>query len=122
VLFIAAAAIAAIPVLWALSVGAMGNARRARERDPRRGCQAWVAITGLGDRRYRCCEPRYAGGPWCRRHEVAHRRGELELAPDAALIDEPQEVGRSLVQARIGVPLAVLYLLGVAASITWLVR
>jgi len=122
VLFIAAGAIAAIPVLWALTIGALRNAQRARDADPRRGCQAWVTIAGLPRRRYRCGTPRDAGGRWCRRHEAAHRRGELEPEPDATLIDAPQELGRSLVQARIGIPLTALYLLGAVGLATWLVR
>ena len=119
--FIAAAAIAAIPVLWALSVGALRTVRRARTRDPRQGCQAWVAISGLPGRRYRCGVPRDPGGAWCRRHEVDARRGTLELEPDATLIDEPQQVGQGLAQARIGIPLAVLYLAAASGLIAWLV-
>lgn len=108
-----------VPILWAVSVGALRDARAGRETDPRAGCRAWVVVPGMPGRRYRCGEPRYAGGPWCRRHEVAHTRGELEAEPDARLIDEPAAVGRAVRQARIGVPLAVLTLAGSVALLVW---
>lgn len=108
-----------VPILWAVSVGALRDARAGRAMDPRAGCQAWVAVPGMPGRRYRCGEPRYAGGPWCRRHEVARARGELEAEPDATLIDEPAAVGRALRQARIGVPLAVLTMVGTVVLLVW---
>ena len=111
-----------VPILWAVSVGAMRDVRRAREIGPRAGCQAWVAVPGMAGRRYRCCEPRYAGGPWCRRHEVAHARGTLEQDPDARLIDEPAAVGRAVRQARIGIPLVVLSVVGTVALLVWGLR
>ena len=110
-----------VPILWAVSVGAVREARRARRRSPRDGCQAWVAVPGLRGRRYRCCEPVYAGGSWCRRHEVA-RDGDPASVDDATLIDEPQAVGRALVQARIGIPLAILMVLGTGVLVVWAIQ
>lgn len=108
-----------VPVLWAVSVGALRDARAGRAMDPRVGCQAWVAVPGMPRRRYRCGEPRYAGGPWCRRHEVAHARSDAEPEPDATLIDEPAAVGRAMRQARFGVPLAVLTVVGAVVLLGW---
>lgn len=112
----------AVPVLWAVSVGAVREVRRARARDPRVGCQAWVAVAGLGGCRYRCCEPVFAGGSLCRRHEVERSRavpGEEAADPDLEMIDQPQAVGRALVQARIGIPLAAGALLGLIVLGVW---
>lgn len=108
-----------VPILWAVSVGALRDARAGRAMDPRTGCQAWVAVPGMPGRRYRCGEPRYAGGPRCRRHEVAHARGDLEPDPDGTLIDESAAVGRAVRQARIGVPLAVLTVVGTVVLLAW---
>lgn len=111
----------AVPILWAVSVGAIRELRRARRRSPRNGCQAWVAVPGLGGRRYRCCEPVFAGGDRCRRH---HGAGESPLAQadvDAVFVDEPAAVGRALALARIGVPLAVVTVLVVFAVAWWAV-
>lgn len=112
----------AIPVLWTVSVGALRELGRARGFDPRRGCQAWVAVPGLAGRRYRCCEPVYASGTWCRAHEVALARGELATDHDAVLIDESQAVGRALAQARIGLPLGLVAVVGVVALVVWAVQ
>ncbi|WP_052667578.1 hypothetical protein [Nitriliruptor alkaliphilus] len=95
----------AVPILWTVSVGAVREVREVRASDPRLGCQAWVAVAGLPGRRYRCGASVYAGGPWCLRHEV-DREDQQEVAADVTLIDEPQGVGRALVRARVGVPLA----------------
>jgi len=111
-----------VPILWAVSVGAMRDVRRAREIGPRAGCQAWVTVPGLSGRRYRCCEPRYAGGPWCRLHAVADTRGTLERDPDARLIDEPAAVGHAVRQARIGIPLAVVSVVGTLGLLFWAVQ
>jgi hypothetical protein len=119
VILVAIGVLFGVPVLWAVSVGALRDARAGRAMDPRAGCQAWVAVPGMPGRRYRCAEPRYAGGPWCRRHEVAHARGLIEEEPEATLIDEPAAVGRAVRQARIGVPLAVLTVAGTVALLAW---
>ena len=103
------------PILWTVSVGAVREARRARQQDPRVGCQAWVAVPGLPRRLYRCAEPSYAGGPWCRRHEVLPEARDAH--PDVELIDEPQSVGRALAQARIGIPLALATIVAAAAVV-----
>jgi hypothetical protein len=121
VLLIAIGVAFGVPILWAVSVGAMRDVRRAREIGPRAGCQAWVAVPGMPGRRYRCCEPRHAGGPRCRLHAVAHARGTLDEEPDATLIDEPAAVGRAIRQARIGIPLAALALAGGVVLLVWAV-
>lgn len=118
-LFIVLALIIGLPVLWTVSVGALRDARRARQLDPRDGCQAWVTVSGLRGRRYRCYEPVYAGGPWCRRHEVQGRTEPAEIDPDVDLIDEPQAVGRAIVQARIGIPLGIATVLGLVGALAW---
>ncbi len=116
-LMIVAGVVFGVPIIWALSVGALRDRRRARELGPRTGCQAWVAVSGLPKRRYRCCEPVYAGGPWCRRHEVD--RSPAPEPADATLIDEHQAVGRAVVQARIGIPLAALAVLVTVGAGGW---
>lgn len=110
----------AVPLLWTVSVGAVREARALRRTDPRVGCQAWVPVTGLRGRRYRCCEPTYAGGSWCLRHEVERPAEHEGAASDAMLIDEPQAVGRALVRARIGIPLAVASLVGAGVVVVTL--
>lgn len=111
------------PILWTVSVGAVREARLARTRDPRSGCQAWVEVPGPGmrGRHYRCGEPRYAGGAWCRLHEVQRARGTFDERPDALRIDEHQAVGRAMARARIGVPLAGLSVLATAGFVVWAV-
>ena len=114
----------ALPVLWAVSFGALRDARRAREVDPREGCQAWVEVRGQPGRRYRCARPRFAGGTWCRRHEVAPdaERGAPDTADaEVELIDEPQDVGRALAQARFGIPVAIATVVALLAATAWLV-
>lgn len=111
-----------VPILWTVSVGAVREARRAKRLDPRAGCQAWVAVPGVRGRLYRCCEPVYAGGSWCRPHEVVRAGNATDVDSDAAPIDEPQAVGRALAQARIGVPLALVALLGTVALIVWAIQ
>ena len=120
-LLILVVALFGAPILWTVSVGALREAGRARQRNPRVGCQAWVTVPGMRRRLYRCCEPVYAGGPWCRRHEVARARDALPTAQDTTLIDEPQAVGRALAQARIGVPVALAAILGAGAVAVWLI-
>jgi hypothetical protein len=113
-----------VPVLWAVSVGALRDARRARQRDPREGCQAWVAVPRMGRRRYRCGAPLHAGGPTCRRHALADLGSPAAPAASedgVVLVDEPQDVGRALAQARVGVPLAIASTLGALALLLWLV-
>jgi hypothetical protein len=120
VLLILVVLIIGTPILWAVSVGALREAGRARRRDPRDGCQAWVSVPGLRGRLYRCCEPLYAGGPWCRPHEVARSRDTMEAPGDVTRVDEPQAVGRAIAQARIGVPIAVLVTVAAIAVAVWL--
>lgn len=111
----------AVPILWVVSVGAVRDARRAREADPRAGCQAWIEVPHLPGRRYRCGSPVHvAGADRCLRHR-APRGGEVEPQPDPALtyLDQPAAAGRALVLARVGVPLAVLVLLAAAAALVW---
>lgn len=110
-----------LPIVWVLSVGALREVRDARRDDPRAGCQAWVRVRGLPGRRYRCAQPLYAGGTWCLPHEVGVR-DTAPTADDAITVDEPQTVGRALVQARIGVPLALVVVLGLVAAGVWTVR
>jgi hypothetical protein len=124
VILIALGVLFGVPVLWTVSVGAVRDARRARQIDPRSGCQAWVTVRGLGGRRYRCGEPLFAGGPGCRRHESERARDTLQVDPDKAdpdaeLIDEHQAVGRALAQARIGIPLAIVTVLATLVLIVW---
>lgn len=116
-LMIVAGVMFGVPILWALTVGARRDERRARELGPRSGCPAWVAVTGLPKRRYRCCEPVYAGGPWCRRHEVD--RSPAPETAEVTLIDEHQAVGRAVVQARIGIPLVALTVIATVGAGIW---
>lgn len=102
----------AVPLLWTVSVGAVREVREGRRSDPRLGCQAWVPVAGLSGRRYRCCAPVYAGGSWCLRHEVDRGEEPDAAGTEARFIDEPQAVGRALVRARIGIPLALASLAG----------
>lgn len=102
----------AVPILWTISVGAVREVREVRASDPRLGCQAWVAVAGLPGRRYRCGAAVYAGGTRCLRHEVDRDVEEEGAATDVTLVDEPQAVGRALVRARVGVPLALAALSG----------
>lgn len=111
----------AVPILWTVSVGAVRQARRARASDPREGCQAWVAVRGLPGRRYRCCQPVPApGDDRCRQHRGREVPAAAETS-GARLVDEPQEVGRSLALARVGVPAAAVALVGAVALAAWLV-
>jgi hypothetical protein len=110
----------AVPILWTVSVGAVREARRLRAVDPREGCQAWVTVPGLRGRVYRCGVPVYAGGSWCLRHELSGSRAEAD--PDVTAVDQPQEAGRALVRARVGIPLAVVTLLALVATTIWLVQ
>jgi hypothetical protein len=113
----------AVPILWVVSVGALRDARRAREADPRAGCQAWVEVPRLPGRRYRCASPVHvAGADRCLRHRSPGGSGEVEPTPDPALtyLDQPAAAGRSLALARVGVPLAVLTLLATLALAIWL--
>lgn len=109
----------AVPILWTVSVGAVREVRQMRASDPRLGCQAWVAVPRLPGRRYRCGASVYAGGPWCLRHEV-DREDQHEQAADVTLIDEPQGVGRALVRARFGIPLALASLAGAGVVVATL--
>ncbi|MEX1164241.1 MAG: hypothetical protein WEB03_11745 [Nitriliruptor sp.] len=109
----------ALPILWTISVGAIREARRAREVDPREGCQAWVAVRGVGGRLYRCAQPVFIeGGSRCLRHRQAER-DPASVDPDADLIDQPQAVGRATALARIGVPLAVLVATALVGTAVW---
>jgi hypothetical protein len=110
----------AVPLLWTVSVGAVGEARAVRRTDPRIGCQAWVAVPGLPGRRYRCCEPIYAGGSWCLRHEVDRTDEHGSAGAGVTLVDEPQAVGRALARARIGIPLALASLVGAGVVVVTL--
>jgi hypothetical protein len=112
----------AVPVLWTVSVGAMREVRRARRRSPRVGCQAWVTVPGLPGRLYRCCEPVYASGSFCRRHEADRGSDAPQGDSRPTTIDEPQAVGRALAQARIGIPLAILAVLGSVALLVWAIQ
>jgi hypothetical protein len=113
----------AVPILWVVSVGAVRDARRARELDPRVGCQAWVEVPRLRDRRYRCGAPVHvAGADRC----LVHRRrtpDEADPPADPALtyVDEPAAAGRALALARVGVPLALLSLAGAVTLAVWAV-
>jgi hypothetical protein len=113
----------AVPILWVVSVGALRDARRAREADPRAGCQAWVEVPRLPGRRYRCGSPVHvAGADRCLRHRSPRGGSEVDPTPEPELtyLDEPAAAGRALVLARIGVPLAVLAVLAAAACLVWL--
>lgn len=107
------------PILWTISVGALREARRMRRQDPRTGCQEWVAVRGMRGRLYRCSEPICAGGSRCLRHERGADESAEETHPGAALIDEPQGVGRALALARIGVPLAVAASVAAVVLLVW---
>jgi hypothetical protein len=108
----------AVPILWVVSVGAVRDARRARELDPRIGCQAWVEVPRLPRRRYRCGSPVHvAGADRCLRHRRV-LDDDLGAAPgEVDLVDEPAAAGRAIALARIGVPVAaaVVVLLVVSA-------
>jgi hypothetical protein len=113
----------AVPILWVVSVGALRDARRAREADPRAGCQAWVEVPRLPGRRYRCASPVHvAGSDRCLRHRTPRGSREAVATPDPELtyLDQPAAAGRALVLARVGVPLAVLALLAAVAALIWL--
>lgn len=107
------------PILWTVSVGAVREARRMRQQDPRTGCQEWVAIRGLRGRLYRCGEPICAGGSRCLRHERGADENTEQTHPDSVLIDEPQAVGRALALARIGVPLAIAASVAAVVLLVW---
>jgi hypothetical protein len=113
----------AVPILWVVSVGALRDARRAREADPRAGCQAWVEVPRLPGRRYRCGSPVHvAGADRCLRHRSPRSGSEVDPTPDPELtyLDQPAAAGRALALARIGVPLAVLALVATLILATWL--
>jgi hypothetical protein len=113
----------AVPILWVVSVGAVRDARRARELDPRAGCQAWVEVPRLRGRRYRCGSPVHvAGGDRCLRHRAPPGDVEVDAPQDPSLtyLDQPAAAGRALALARIGVPLAVLAVLATVVLLAWL--
>jgi hypothetical protein len=113
----------AVPILWVVSVGALRDARRAREADPRDGCQAWVEVPRLPGRRYRCGSPVHvATADRCLRHRSPRGGSEVDPPPDPALtyLDQPSAAGRALALARIGVPLAVLALVATVVLAIWL--
>ncbi|MTV24064.1 hypothetical protein FTX61_01310 [Nitriliruptoraceae bacterium ZYF776] len=128
-LLLLVALLVGLPLLWTVSVGALRDLRRARALDPRSGCQAWVTVRRLPDRRYRCGTPTYAGTDRCRLHlatEVTATPRAAGPAPGHATdrrgvrhLDEPQAVGQAIVLARIGVPLAVATSVGLVALSVW---
>jgi hypothetical protein len=121
VLLLIVGLVVAVPIRWAVSAGALREVRRARELDPRQGCQAWVAVPRVRDRLYRCGEPVYAGGGRCLRHETGRAPDAGATHPDARRVDEPQAVGRALALARVGVPLATLAAVAATALVVWAV-
>lgn len=109
------ALVVAVPLLWAVSVGAIREAKAHRRAGAASGCRAWVEVAGMPGRRYRCCEPVYAGGPRCLRHELEADGDD----PGAEHVEESQAVARALVRARIGVPTAVAALALVVTLTAW---
>ncbi|MCC5948979.1 MAG: hypothetical protein JJT89_11035 [Nitriliruptoraceae bacterium] len=117
-LFAVAAILVGTPILWAMSVGALREVRRLQAQDPPwTGCPVWVRVRGVPGRRYRCAQRPAHGGTRCPQHEASARRGELH-EPAGRDVEEPQDVGRALAQARLAIPLAVaLVLTGVVTLV-----
>lgn len=105
--------------LWSVSVGAVLEVRRERDRDLTTLCRAWVPLAG-GDRLYRCGAPTAPGRDHCPMHASASRRNADATHPDAERVEATRQWADARRKMRWGIPVATLSLMGtVVALVAW---
>lgn len=105
--------------LWSVSIGAVLEVRRERDRDLEALCRAWVPLAG-GERLYRCGAPTAAGRDHCPTHAAASRRNAATTHPDAERVEATRQWADARRKMRWGIPVATLALLGtVVALAVW---
>lgn len=91
--------------LWSVSVGALVEVRRERERDLSELCQAWVPLAG-GDRLYRCGAPTTGGREFCPAHAAPSRRNAAITHPGAERVEATRQWADARRKMRWGIPVA----------------
>lgn len=91
--------------LWSVSVGALVEVRRERDRDLTRLCRAWVPLAG-GDRLYRCGATPADGREYCPAHAAPSRRNAATTHPDAERVEATRQWADARRKMRWGIPVA----------------
>lgn len=99
--------------LWSVSIGAVLDARRERDRDLATVCRAWVPLAG-GHRLYRCGAPTAAGRDHCPTHATPSRRNAAVTHPGAQRVEATRQWADARRKMRWGLPLASATVLVVA--------
>ena len=93
--------------LWSVSIGAVLEVRRERDRDLEALCRAWVPLAG-GERLYRCGRPTAPGRAHCPTHAAASRRNAATTHPDAERVQATRQWADARRKMRWGIPVATL--------------
>lgn len=91
--------------LWSVSVGAIIEVRRERDRDLADLCRAWVPLAG-GDRLYRCGAPTTGDREFCPAHAAPSRRNAEATHPDAEHVEATRQWADARRKMRWGIPVA----------------
>lgn len=104
VVLVVALVLAAVS-LWSVSVGAVVEVRRERDRDLTALCRAWVPLAG-GDRLYRCGSTTAPGSDFCPTHAAPSRRNAHVTHPDATRVEATRQWADARRKMRWGIPVA----------------
>lgn len=105
--------------LWSVSVGAILEVRRERDRDLRTVCRAWVPLAG-GDRLYRCGAATAPGADHCPTHAAPARRNAEATHPGAHRVEATRQWADARRKMRWGIPVATLSVVAtVVAVVAW---
>lgn len=91
--------------LWSVSVGAVVEVRRERDRDLAELCRAWVPLA-RGERLYRCGAPTTRGREFCPAHAAPSRRNAAITHPDAERVEATRQWADARRKMRWGIPVA----------------
>ena len=106
--------------LWSVSVGAILEVRRERERDLAELCRAWVPLAG-GDRLYRCGAATTGDREFCPAHAAPSRRNAALTHPDAERVEATRQWADARRKMRWGIPVASATAIGVVVllAVAW---
>ena len=119
ILLLLGAVLAAVS-LWSVSIGALLEVRRERQRDLTALCRAWVPLAG-GDRLYRCGATTVPGRDHCPTHASPNRRNAAATHPEAQRVEATRQWADARRKMRWGIPVATVALVASVATLAvWL--
>lgn len=106
--------------LWSVSVGALVEVRRERDRDLSELCRAWVPLAG-GEHLYRCGAATAGGREFCPAHAAPSRRNAATTHPDAERVEATRQWADARRKMRWGIPVASAAAVGVVVllAVVW---